>query len=56
MSTEKQVAALIAAGADPVLVSKIQQLPAPKVAKIVAAAEEVAEEVIKERKGRKKGV
>lgn len=55
MTNEKQIAALIAAGADPVLIGKIQQLPAPAKAKIVEAAEEVVEE-IKERKGRKKGV
>jgi hypothetical protein len=54
MTTEKQIAALIQAGADPVLIGKIQQLPIAAQAKIVEAAEEVVEEV-KERKGRRKG-
>ena len=54
MTTEKQIAALISAGADPILISKIQQLPPPSVAKIVEAAEEIVEEVKKERKSRKK--
>lgn len=54
MTTEKQIAALIQAGADPVLISKMQQLPpAPKPAE--AVAETAEEEPVKERKGRRKG-
>lgn len=54
MTTEKQIAALITAGADPVLISKFQQFPpAPKKAE---TAEPIVEEAtVKERKGRRKG-
>lgn len=55
MTTEKQLAALITAGADPVLISKFQQFPpAPKKAE---PAEPIVEEVApKERRGRRKGL
>ena len=52
MTTEKQIAALITAGADPVLISKMTQLPPAQPAKV---AEPVEEEPVKERKGRRKG-
>lgn len=52
---DKQTAALIAAGADPVLISKLTLIPAPVAAKVVEAAETVVEEAKKNRKSRKKG-
>lgn len=54
MTTEKQLAALITAGADPVLISKFQQFP--PASKKVESAEPIAEEAtVKERKVRRKG-
>lgn len=55
MTTEKQIAALIAAKADPVLISKFQKLPAssPVVQKVVEAAVEIVEEVKKEKRRKK---
>ena len=55
MTTEKQIAALIAAKADPVLISKFRTLPAssPVVQKVVEAAVEIVE-VGKKEKRRKK--
>ena len=53
MTTEKQIAALIQAGADPVLISKLRTFPPPVVAPIVEAADEIVEEV-KEKRGKRK--
>lgn len=53
MTTEKQIAALIQAGADPVLISKMRTFPPSVVAPIVKAAEEIVEEVKEKRKTRK---
>ena len=53
MTTEKQIAALIQAGADPVLISKMRTFPPSVVAPIVKAAEEIVEEVKEKRKPRK---
>lgn len=53
MTTEKQIAALIQAGADPVLISKLRTFPPAVVAPIVEAAEEIVEEV-KEKRGKRK--
>lgn len=55
MTIEKQIAALIQAGADPVLISKLKTFPETITKPIVKAAEEIVEEVTKEkRKNRKK--
>ncbi len=54
MNDDKHIAALIAAKADPVLISKFQRFPpAPKAVEV--APEPVIEEAKKEKKIRKKG-
>lgn len=55
MSNEKQIAALISAGADPVLVSKMTTFPAPRAAAPAKPEPVVEEPKVKERKSRKKG-